>query len=69
MLQDQEINFRRGYIFQEELRANQYSGREIGFVRVFSLFLMEHYLRNNEFGEVVHGELGEDLLANILRLF
>ena len=56
-------------ITKKELSANLYSNREICFVRVFSVGLLNDYVRGNQFGKVVHDQSGKDLLVYVLHLF
>lgn len=46
-----------------------YESREIDLNGMFSLLLLNDYERGNQFGKVVHGQLGKDLLENKLRFF
>jgi hypothetical protein len=46
-----------------------YRNCKISFVYIFSIKLLNNYVRGNEFGEVVHNELCIDFLANKLHLF
>ena len=43
-----------GNIPKKKLSANLYSNREICFARVFSVELLNDYVRGNQFSEVVH---------------
>ena len=56
-------------ITKKELSANLDSNREICFVRVFSVGLLNDYVRGNQFGKVVHDQSGKDLLGNVLHFF
>ena len=56
-------------MIQEKLGADMYRSREIDFDGMFSLLMLNDYVRGNQFGKVVHGKLGKDLLENELRLF
>ena len=56
-------------ITKKELSANLYCNRKICFVRVFSVGLLNDYVRGNQFRKVVHDQSGKDLLGNILHLF
>ena len=46
-----------------------YCGSEVNSVRMLSVFLLNDYVRGNQFGKVVHSEFSKDLLENILRFF
>ena len=69
MLRKHGFNTRWREITQEELSANMYGGREIDFVSIFSVFLLNDYGLGNQFIEVVHGKSGKDFLVNELHLF
>ena len=56
-------------ITKKKLSANLYSNREICFARVFSVELLNDYVRGNQFSKVVHDKSGKDLLSNVLHLF
>ena len=56
-------------ITKKKLSANLYSNREICFARVFSVKLLNDYVRGNQFRKVVHNQSGKDLLGNVLHLF
>ena len=56
-------------ITKKKLPANLYSNREICFARVFSVKLLNDYVRGNQFRKVVHDQSGKDLLSNVLHLF
>ena len=56
-------------IIEKKLSANLYSNRKIRFVRVFSVGLLNDYMRGNQFRKVVHDQSGKDLLGNVLHLF
>ena len=56
-------------VTKKKLSANLYSNREICFARVFSVELLNDYVRGNQFSEVVHDQSGKDLLGNVLHLF
>ena len=56
-------------ITKKKLSANLYSNREICFARVFSVELLNDYVRGNQFSEVVHDQSGKYLLSNVLHLF
>ena len=53
-------------ITKKKLSANLYSNREIRFVGVFSVGLLNDYVRGNQFSKVVHDQSGKDLLGNVL---
>ena len=54
---------------KKELSANLYSNRKVRFVRVFSVGLLNDYVRGNQFRKVVHDHSGKDILGNVLHLF
>ena len=56
-------------ITKKKLSANLYSNREIRLVRVFSVGLLNDYVRGNQFSKVVHDQSGKNLLGNVLHLF
>ena len=56
-------------ITKKKLSANLYSNREIRLVRVFSVGLLNDYVRGNQFSKVVHDQPGKDLLDNVLHFF
>ena len=56
-------------ITKKELSANMYSNREISFARVFSVELLNDYMRGNQFRKVVHNQPGKDLLGNVSTFF
>lgn len=56
-------------ITEKKLSANLYSNRKIRFVRVFSVGILNDYMRGNQFRKVVHDQSGKDLLGNVLHLF
>ena len=63
--------FKNGWrdISKEELSANMYCIREINLIGMRFLCLLDDYGLCNQFAEVVHGELGKNLLENELHLF
>ena len=63
--------FKNGWrnISKEELSANMYCIREINLIGMRFLCLPDDYGLCNQFAEVVHGELGKNLLENELHLF
>ena len=63
--------FKNGWrdISKEELSANMYCIREINLIGMRFLCLPNDYGLCNQFAEVVHGELGKNLLENELHLF
>ena len=69
MLRKQGFHPRWREITQEELSANMYGGREIDFIGIFSVFLLNDYGLGNQFIEVVHSKAGKDFLVNELHLF
>ena len=46
-----------------------YGSREIDLNGMFSLLLLNDYVRGDQHGKVIHSQLGKDLLENELRLF
>ena len=46
-----------------------YSSREVDRIGILSAAVLNDYGRGNQFREVVHSELGEDLLVNVLHFF
>ena len=56
-------------ITKKKLSANLYSNGEICFARVFSVELLNDYVRGNQFRKVVHNQPGKNLLGNVLHLF
>ena len=66
---DEGFNNGWRYISPEELSADMYSSREIGFIGIFSVFLLNENLRGDQFGEVVHDQTGKDFLENVLHFF
>ena len=56
-------------ITKKKLSADMYSNRKIGFARVFSVGLLNDYVRGNQFSKVVHDQSGKYLLGNVLHLF
>ena len=56
-------------ITKKKLSANLYSNRDIDFARVFSVALLNDYVRGNQFSEVVHDQSGKYLQGNVLHLF
>ena len=56
-------------VTKKKLSANLYSNRKIRLVRVFSVGLLNDYVRGNQFGEVVQDHSGKYLLGNVLHLF
>lgn len=54
---------------KEELSANMYCIREINLIGMRFLCLPDDYGLCNQFAEVVHGELGKNLLENELHFF
>ena len=56
-------------ITKKKLSANLYSNRKIRFVRVLSVWLLNDYVRGNQFSKVVHDQSGKNLLGNVLHLF
>ena len=46
-----------------------YGDGKVGSVSVFSVEVLNDYVRGNQFRKVVHGESGKDLLEDVLRLF
>ncbi len=57
------------HISKEDLTANMYGSREVGFVDILVAALLNDYMRGNQFREIVHNEPGEDFLKNVLHLF
>ena len=55
-------------ITKKKLSANLYSNGEICFARVFSVELLNDYVRGNQFRKVVHNQPGKNLLGNVLHL-
>ena len=56
-------------ITKKELSANLYSNRKVCLVGMLSVWLMNDYVRGNQFRKVVHDQSGKDLLGNVLHLF
>ena len=46
-----------------------YGNRKVGFAGVLSVFLLNDYVRGNQFRKVVHSKSGKYLLENVLCLF
>ena len=46
-----------------------YGSREVDRIGILSVAVLNDYGRGNQFREVVHGELSEDLLINVLHFF
>ena len=63
------FNIGRRHIPQEELAANMYSSRKVGSISVLSVLFLNDYVRGNQLRKVVHSQLGEDFLEDVLRLF
>ena len=63
------FNIRWRNITKKKLSANLYSNRKIRFVRVLSVWLLNDYVRGNQFSKVVHDQSGKNLLGNVLHLF
>ena len=66
---NESFDFGRRDILQEELGADMYGSGEIDFDGMFSLLMLNDYVRGNQLGKVIHSQLGKDLLENELRLF
>ena len=56
-------------ITKKKLSANLYGHSKICFVRVFSVGLLNDYVRGNQFSIVVHDQSGKNLLCNVLHFF
>ena len=69
LLCDQGFNFRWRYSSPEELSANMYGCGKVCLVNILSAFILNDYVRGNQFTEVVHGESGKYLLGDVLHLF
>ena len=46
-----------------------YGCGKVCLVNILSAFILNDYVRGNQFTEVVHGKSGKDLLGNVLHLF
>ena len=46
-----------------------YSCGKVCLVNILSAFVLNDYVRGNQFTEVVHGESGKYLLGDVLHLF
>ena len=46
-----------------------YSCGKVCLVSILSAFILNDYVRGNQFTEVVHGKSGKNLLGNVLHLF
>ena len=46
-----------------------YSCGKVCLVNILSAFILNDYMRGNQFTEVVHGKSGKNLLGNVLHLF
>src|SRR5699024_8033672 len=69
VLHKQGLNTGWSDFTQEEFKTNMYCVREIYFISIFPLLLLNDYGLGNQFAEVVHGEFCKDLLVNELHLF
>ena len=54
---------------KKEFKTNTYRIREIDFIGIFSLSLLNDYELGNPFAEVVHSEFCKDFLENELHFF
>ena len=66
---NKSFNIGRRHIPKEELAANMYSSRKVGSISVLSVLFLNDYVRGNQLRKVVHSQLGEDFLEDVLRLF
>ena len=66
---NKSFNIGRRHIPQEELAENMYSSRKVGSISVLSVLFLNDYVRGNQLRKVVHSQLGEDFLEDVLRLF
>ena len=66
---NQVLDFRWRHSAPEELSANMYGCGKVCLVNILSAFILNDYVRGNQFTEVVHGESGKDLLGNVPQLF
>ena len=46
-----------------------YSCGKVCLVSILSAYILNDYVRGNQFTEVVHGKSGKNLLGNVLHLF
>ena len=46
-----------------------YSSGKVGFISIFSVFILNDSVSGNQFSKVVHDETGKDLLEDVLHLF
>ena len=66
---NQGFNFGWRYRSPEKLSANMYGSGKVCPVNILSAFVLNDYVRGNQFTEVVHGKSGKNLLGNVLHLF
>ena len=66
---NQVLDFRWRHSAPEELSANMYGCGKVCPVNILSAFILNDYVRGNQFTEVVHGKSGKNLLGNVLHLF
>ena len=70
-----DLQFNQGFDFgwryssPEELSAYMYGCGKVCLVNILSAFILNDYVRGNQFTEVVHGKSGKNLLGNVLHLF